>query len=137
MLIDEARVEEIRSRYESLSPVMDERVTRLWAASEAKALGRGGIAAVTEATGILGKRIWSGMRDLKEIGRCPPIEAPRRQRVRRPGAGRKPITVSDPQLVDGLEAMIEETTRGDPESPLRWTCKSTRTLAEALGVCRE
>jgi hypothetical protein len=54
--------QEIRSRYEGLAPMMDERVTRLWAACEAKALGRGGIAAVTEATGILGKRIWSGMR---------------------------------------------------------------------------
>ena len=62
MLIDEVRIGEIRSRYEGLAPVMDERVTRLWAACEAKALGRSGIAAVTEATGILGKRTWSGMR---------------------------------------------------------------------------
>ena len=122
MLIDEARVEEIRSRYESLAAVMDERVTRLWAASEAKALGRGGIAAVTEATGILGKRIWSGMRDLKEMGLRPPMDRPRQQRVRRPGAGRKLLIEKDPAIVGDLDALVEPLTRGDPESPLRWTC---------------
>ena len=132
MLIDEVRIGEIRSRYESLAPVMDERVTRLWAACEAKALGRGGIAAVTEATGILGKRIWSGMRELKEIGRHPPTEPPRQQRVRRPGAGRKPLIEKDPTLVTDLDGLVEPVTRGDPESPLRWTCKSVRKLAEEL-----
>jgi hypothetical protein len=111
---------------------MDERVTRLWAACEAKALGRGGIAAVTEATGILGKRIWSGMRELKEIGRHPPTEPPRQQRVRRPGAGRKPLTEKDPTLVTDLDGLVEPVTRGDPESPLRWTCKSVRKLADEL-----
>ena len=132
MLIDEVRIGEIRSRYEGLAPVMDERVTRLWAACEAKALGRGGIAAVTEATGILGKRIWSGMRELKEIGRHPPTEPPRQQRVRRPGAGRKPLTEKDPTLVTDLDGLVEPVTRGDPESPLRWTCKSVRKLADEL-----
>jgi len=132
VLIDEVRIGEIRSRYESLAPVMDERVTRLWAACEAKALGRGGIAAVTEATGILGKRIWSGMRELKEIGRHPPTEPPRQQRVRRPGAGRKPLIEKDPTLVTDLDGLVEPVTRGDPESPLRWTCKSVRKLAEEL-----
>jgi hypothetical protein len=132
VLIDEVRIGEIRSRYEGLAPVMDERVTRLWAACEAKALGRGGIAAVTEATGILGKRIWSGMRELKEIGRHPPTEPPRQQRVRRPGAGRKPLTEKDPTLVTDLDGLVEPVTRGDPESPLRWTCKSVRKLADEL-----
>jgi hypothetical protein len=132
VLIAEARIEEIRSRYESLAPVMDERVTRLWAAGEAKALGRGGIAAVTGATGILGKRIRSGMRELKEIGRRPPKQPPRQQRVRRPGAGRKPLTEKDPTLVSDLDALVEPVTRGDPESPLRWTCKSVRKLADEL-----
>ncbi len=132
MLIDEVRIGEIRSRYEGLAPVMDERVTRLWAACEAKALGRGGIAAVTEATGILGKRIWSGMRELKEMGRHPPKESPRQQRVRRPGAGRKPLTEKDPTLVTDLDGLVEPVTRGDPESPLRWTCKSVRKLADEL-----
>jgi hypothetical protein len=132
VLIDEARIGEIRSRYESLAPVMDERVTRLWAAGEAKALGRGGIAAVIEATGILGKRIRYGMRDLKDIRRRPPNEPPRKQRVRRPGAGRKPLTEKDPTLTSDLDALVAPLTRGDPESPLRWTCKSVRKLAEEL-----
>jgi hypothetical protein len=132
VLIDEVRIGEIRSRYEGLAPVMDERVTRLWAACEAKALGRGGTAAVTEATGILGKRIWSGMRELKEIGRHPLTEPPRQQRVRRPGAGRKPLTEKDPTLVTDLDGLVEPVTRGDPESPLRWTCKSVRKLADEL-----
>jgi len=130
--IDEARIEEIRSRYAALAPVLDERVTRLWAAGEAQALGRGGIAAVTAATGILGKRIRYGMRDLEAIRLSPPEESPRDQRVRRPGAGRKRLTETDPTRVPALEALIEPLTRGDPESPLRWTCKSVRKLAEEL-----
>ena len=132
MLIDEARIKEIRSRYENLAPVMDERVTRLWAAGEAISLGRGGTAAVTEATGILGKRIRYGMRDLAQMRREPPSDPPRQQRVRRPGAGRKLLTDKDPTLVFDLESLIEPTTRGDPESPLRWTCKSVRKLADEL-----
>ncbi len=132
MAIDRARIDEIRSRYADLAQVMDERVTRLWAAGEAKSLGRGGIAAVTEATGILGKRIRYGIRDLAEIQRSPPGESPRQQRVRRPGAGRKLLTETDATLVPDLESLIDPTTRGDPESPLRWTCKSVRKLAEEL-----
>jgi hypothetical protein len=132
MAIDKARIEEIRSRYEALAPVMDERVTRLWAAGEAKALGRGGIAAVTKATGILGKRIGYGLRDLAEIRQSPPIVPAQLQRVRRPGAGRKRLTDIDPTLSSDLEALIDPVTRGDPESPLRWTCKSVRKLADEL-----
>jgi hypothetical protein len=134
MAIDQARVAEIRSRYKDLAPVMDERVTRLWAAGEAKSLGRGGIAAVTEATGILGKRIRYGMRDLAQMQVTPPDEPPRAQRVRRPGAGRKLLTETDPTLVPDLESLIDPLTRGDPESPLRWTCKSVRKLTEELGL---
>jgi transposase len=132
MAIDNARIEEIRSRYEDLSPVMDERVTRLWAAGEAKALGRGGIAAVTEATGILGKRIRYGIRDLAQLRSNPPSESARDQRVRRPGAGRKQLAAKDPTLVPDLDSLIDPVTRGDPGSPLRWTSKSVRKLAEEL-----
>jgi hypothetical protein len=132
LAIDGARIEEIRSRYESLLPVMDERMTRLWAASEAEALGRGGVAAVTRATGILKKRIGHGVRELAEMREDPPTEPPRRQRIRRPGGGRKPLTETDPTLVPDLDALVEPSTRGDPESPLRWTCKSVRKLAEEL-----
>ncbi len=129
---DPARIEEIRSRFQDLAPVMDERVTRLWAAGEARSLGRGGIAAVTKATGILGKRIRYGIRDLAEMQDSPPSEPSREQRVRRPGAGRKALTEIDATLVPDLESLIAPLTRGDPESPLRWTCKSVRKLAEEL-----
>jgi hypothetical protein len=130
--IDDARIKEIRLRYETLAPVMDERQTRLWAACEANVLGRGGIAAVTKATGIRAKRIRYGIRDLRELEANPPAEPPRRQRVRRPGAGRKPLTETDPTLKPDLDSLVEPTTRGDPESPLRWTCKSVRNLADEL-----
>jgi hypothetical protein len=95
------------------------------AASEAKSLGYGGVSLVRRACGLSRKAVRKGIREIEEGTTWA-------GRIRCPGAGRKPITVSDPQLVDGLEAMLEETTRGDPESPLRWTCKSTRTLAAAL-----
>ena len=119
-------------KYEALAPVMDERMTRLWAAAEASSLGPGGTAAVTRATGIRGKRIWMGRKDLDELSKNPPVDPPRRQRVRRPGAGRKSLLVTDPTLAKDLESLIDPVTRGDPESPLRWTCKSAAKLAEAL-----
>jgi hypothetical protein len=131
MAVIAARIEEIRLRFEALAPVLDERQLRLWAAAEATALGRGGIAAVTEATGIRGKRIWHGRRDLRELANAASPLA-RKQRVRRPGAGRKPLVETDPTVVADLEAMIEPTGRGDPESSLRWTTKSTRELSRAL-----
>src|SRR5262245_6199098 len=125
-------VERVREKFELLRHVMDERVIRLWAAAEAKALGHGGAAIVTAATGIRGKRIWQGMRDLEELAKSPPVEKPQHQRIRRPGAGRKPLTETDPTLVPDLESLIEPVTRGDPMSPLRWTCKSKTKLAEEL-----
>jgi hypothetical protein len=78
-------VDRIRAKYELLAPVMDERMTRLWPAAEAKALGHGGVAAVTEATGILGKRIIAGKHDLEALVHSPPTVAPSQQRVLRPG----------------------------------------------------
>src|SRR5271170_5709236 len=114
------RVDEVRARYELLRPVMDERQTRLWAAAEARALGYGGGAVVTAATGIRSKRIWLGKLDLDELERSPPTEKPREQRVRRPGAGRKPLVEKDPTLKAALERLVDPVTRGDPESPLRW-----------------
>ena len=106
-------------------PMLDERTRRLTAASEAKALGYGGISLVRRACGLSSKAIRKGIREL-ETGESWP------GRIRRPGGGRKRITEFDPELVERLEAMIEEETRGDPESPLRWTCKSTRAIAESL-----
>jgi hypothetical protein len=125
-------VDKIRRKYEQLAPVMDERMTRLWAAAEAEAIGWGGGAAVTKATGILGKRIAAGKRDLDELRENPPTEPPREQRVRREGAGRKRLEERDPELIERLNDLIDPVTRGDPESPLRWTTKSTRKLAKEL-----
>jgi hypothetical protein len=95
------------------------------AASEAHSWGYGGVSLVRRACGLSRKALRKGIREIKEGTRW-------EGRIRRPGAGRKPLILSHPQLVGKLEAIIEETTRGDPESPLRWTCKSTRTLAAAL-----
>ena len=113
---------------------MDERVTRLWAASEAQALGRGGISAVVEATGISKSRVRAGIADLEEHRVARAASPPGGQRVRRPGAGRPPILVKDPTLLDDLERLVEPVTRGDPESPLRWTCKSKDKLAAELNA---
>ncbi len=125
-------VDRIQWKFEKLAPVMDERMTRLWLAAEAEALGHGGIAAVTAATGVSHKRIIAGKRDLVDLDEEPPSEPPRGQRVRRPGGGRKKLEEHDPKLQAALDALIDPVTRGDPMSPLRWTCKSTRRLAEEL-----
>ena len=117
-------VEPIRERFSTVAPFLDERGPRLVAAAEAFAAGYVGIAAVAMATGLAPSTIERG---LKELGQDEPSA-----RVRWPGAGRKPAIVKDPTLVEDLEALVEPTTRGDPESSLRWTCKSLRRLAEAL-----
>ena len=114
----------IRERFSAVAPFLDERGRRLVAAAEAFAAGYGGIAAVAMATGVAPSTIGRG---LKELAQDEPSE-----RVRRPGAGRKPTISKDPTLLADLEALVEPTSRGDPESPLRWTCKSVRRLAQAL-----
>jgi transposase len=117
---------ELTAKFQRVWPLLDERTRRLMAASEATALGYGGVSLVHRACGLSRKAIAKGIGEIKQGA------ALAAGRIRRPGAGRKPITVSDPQLVDRLEAMIEHQTQGDPESPLRWTCLSTRTIAKAL-----
>jgi hypothetical protein len=125
-------VDRVRAKYQRLRGVMDERVARLWAATESEALGRGGIATVARATGMSRSRIRAGVRDLAEQAETPPGLAARAQRVRRPGAGRPLLTERDPKLVPDLESLVDPLTRGDPESPLRWTCKSKEKLAAEL-----
>jgi Rhodopirellula transposase DDE domain len=117
-------IEPIRERFSAVAPFLDERGRRLVAAAEAFAAGYGGIAAVAMATGVAPSTIGRG---LKELAQDEPSE-----RIRRPGAGRKRTIFKDPTLLSDLEALVEPTTRGDPESPLRWTCKSVRRLAQAL-----
>lgn len=119
----------LQEKYELLRPELDERGQRLWAASEALALGRGGIITVARATGLAERTIRRGQRELR---RPAASVAAASRRVRRPGGGRKRLVAEDPTVVEALEALVEPTARGDPQSPLRWTCKSTRRLAEEL-----
>ena len=118
----------IRAKYRVLLPAMDERHRRMWAGAEARALGRGGIAIVARAIGLARNTI---VRGLAELTHKRPLDA---SRVRRSGAGRKRATVLVPGLTMALETLVEPVTRGNPESPLRWTCKSTRHLAEELNT---
>ena len=120
----------IRRKFVALDPVMDERVRRQWAASEAIALARGGISVVARATGLSRNTIRAGIGELKE--RENRSATPPGQRVRRPGGGSKPLTQTDPALGRMLEELVAPETRGDPMSPLRWTLKSTSRLAAEL-----
>jgi len=116
----------IRQKYLALQEAFDERSRRLWAATEARAAGRGGFTAVLQATGMSSKTLARGIRELDSGEKLPP------SRIRRPGAGRKAAKTLDPGLVDALQSLVEPVTRGDPESPLRWTSKSLRRLSEEL-----
>lgn len=118
--------EDIRSKYRLLSRVLNERQRRLWAGSEAQLLGYGGISAVARATGLSWLTVARGVQEAQNL---PPIDA---SRVRRAGGGRKPSVFVDAALRQALQALVAPTTRGDPESPLRWTCKSVRNLAAEL-----
>jgi len=119
-------VEWIREKFVDLSDELDERGRRRWAAIEARSLGRGGVAAVAEATGMSDRTIRTGIKELESGDSLLP------NRQRRQGAGRRSRKDEQPSLVDALEKMIAPTTRGEPTNPLRWTCKSTRTLAAEL-----
>jgi hypothetical protein len=118
----------VRQRFQQLVPALDERQRRLWAAAEAQALGYGGIALVARATGVSRRAIHAGLAELA----APAAAGLSPGRIRRPGAGRKPLAQSQPGLLEALEALVEPTCRGDPDSPLRWTCKGVRRLAAAL-----
>ena len=118
---------DLKRKFRPAWPHLDERTRRIMAATEAMSLGYGGVCLVSRACGLSRKAIRKGIRELE--GRGKPLVG----RIRRPGAGRKSITQSDPRLVQTLEALIDEQTRGDPESALRWICKSTRSIAGELG----
>jgi transposase len=116
----------LRSKYKALAPALNERTRRLWAATEARALGHGGIGIVERATGISRSTIQRGLREIESGETLDP------ERTRRPGAGRKLTIEKDPGLLTDLDALVEPSAPGDPDSPLRWTTKSVRTLADAL-----
>jgi transposase len=131
VMADHDRTEVVRRKYLSLDPLLNERLRRLWAAAEAREIGWGGVTTVALATGLSQTTIAAGLRELQAgLAGDEARGAPRR--VRRPGGGRKPLIEHDARLLEDLEALVDPVTRGDPQSPLRWTCKSTRRLAEAL-----
>jgi hypothetical protein len=115
-----------RLRFDALAAVLDERGRRRIAAAEAAAAGRGGVSAVTRVTGIARSTIGRGLAELRAAERMAG------DRVRRPGGGRKPLSETDASLLDDLRSLVEPETRGDPQSPLKWTCKSLRKLSRSL-----
>jgi len=120
-------VDILKQRFAALLPALNERGRRLAVAAEARALGFGGVAKVARASGVSASTIWRGLRELKKPGRR--LDA---SKVRRPGGGRKSLLETEPRLAADLDSLVEPATRGDPESPLRWTCKSLRVLANQL-----
>src|SRR3974377_722378 len=124
---DATVIERIRLKYLALNAVVYEGWRRQGAAAEARDYGYGGVTAVAAATGLARDTIAAGLRELEDRKSHP--DEPVAGRLRRGGAGRKRLTETDPTLLVALEALLEPLTRGDPMSPLRWTCKSTRRLA--------
>ena len=130
--------EEIEKKYRALEPLLDEATLRLWAAVEARSLGRGGVSLVARAIGISRTTIYAGLAeldaaDVAQRRRLPPAPGAPSRRIRAPGGGRKRLADLDASLLVDLDALVEPTSRGDPKSALRWTCKSTTRLAEELG----
>jgi len=118
----------LRMKYRAICGLLDERARRVWAAAEARSLPYGGVSLVAQATGFSRTTIHSGIHELK----CGPAKTVGTGRSRKVGGGRKSLTDHYPELLQALKKLVEPTTRGDPESPLRWTCKSTRHLAGEL-----
>lgn len=131
-MADPARISSVRQKYEALAPLLHEKARRCWAASEALSLGRGGISLVAAATDLSRPMIRRGIAEL-QAGDHGPSDAPLGPtRIRRPGGGRHSILSTDPTLLEDLKRLIDPVTRGDPISPLLWTCKSTRNLTDAF-----
>jgi hypothetical protein len=128
-----AAITSVRQKYEALAPLLHEKAQRRWAACEALALGRGGISLVSAATGLSRPTIRRGLAELNTTRDDAQAVERDRTRIRRPGAGRPRLTTRDRSLLGDLKRLVDPATRGDPMSPLLWTCKSTRHLAQALG----
>jgi hypothetical protein len=127
--VDEKALER---RFGLLESQMDERMRRLFAAAESLTIGYGGISIVSRATGVSRRAIASGIEELKRAKPLEPSRGPQAGRIRKKGGGRRKNIVKDATLQSDLERLVDPVTRGDPESPLRWTCKSVRKLAEEL-----
>jgi transposase len=125
-----ASEQELARRFNLLKPWLDERTRRLWAAAESGAIGRGGISLVARVSGVSRRAIHQGWAELQQT--VAGTEKTRGPRIRRKGGGRKKTLAKNPTLLQDLERLVEPVTRGDPESPLRWTCKSVRHLADEL-----
>ena len=127
-MFDADVIKNIQNKYKSFLPYLNERTRRIWAAIEATTLGYGGVSAVAAATGLSRNTIAAGMRELQNNkGKAVvPVQ------IRQPGAGRKLVEEIDSTILEALESLVEPTTRGDPQSSLRWTCKSVTKLAEEL-----
>ena len=119
----------IKTKFERLEPYLNEKTIRFWAATEALALERGGVSLVAQATGLSRTTIHGAIQEMKQK---PTTTEARTGRIRQSGGGRKRLTEQDQTLVQDLESLVDPVTRGDPDCPLRWTCKSTNRLAEEL-----
>ena len=123
----------IKKRFELLAPFLDERLRRLTASAEAESQGYGGVSLVAKATGVSRRAIRVGKQELRDLGTKEEDITPLKGRgVRKPGGGRKRTITKDPSLINDLNTLVNPSTRGDPQSPLRWTCKSVRKLAGEL-----
>lgn len=121
----------IEGKYRALAARLDEATLRLWAAVEARSLGRGGVSAVAKAIGMLRTTIYADLKELTSPSRSV-AGGGRRRHIRAQGGGRKRLTTKNTTLLRDLDALVEPTARSDPQSPLRWTCKSTPRLAKEL-----
>jgi hypothetical protein len=125
-MIEASQVQHLRKRWQEMAPVLDERSRRRWAATEAKALGRGGVSCVVRVTGLARRTVYRGLDDIRSRRKTDA------GRVRKRGGGRKPKSIQDPTLLTDLKALVEPTTRGDPTKPLLWTSRSLRKLSREL-----
>ena len=137
----------VEAKFKALSPRLDEATLRLWAAAEARSLGRGGVSVVAKVAGLSRTTVYAGLAEIEAAGKAmakgkgkrskavvQPVVAAAHMRVRAPGGGRKRLVDIDASLLADLDALVEPTSRGDPMSPLRWTCKSTTRLAAELAA---
>ena len=131
-MISKETINVIRVKYDTLKVELDERGRRMWAAAEAKSLGYGGVAAVSKATAIAESTIRIGRSEMK--ARPAGKRREKIRKIRKAGGGRKSLVEKDTELIRMLDSLVDPSSRGDPMSPLRWTCKSTRKLAQELAL---